>query len=233
METNTSSECKHETVAERALIGTWVAGEVRLAVDKGYQVIEIYEVYEYEVTKYDPISGEGGLFVQYINTFLKLKAEASGYPNWVKCPEDEDHYVQNFYMSEGIVLDKDAIRLNPAKRSLAKLYLNSMWGKLTERSNRTKSKMITDPRELYRFLATPGIEVMNLIFASDEVVWASWRFSTEEKVLCLKHTNEVIGAYVTAGARIHLYGFLDRLQQRAVFVTQIRCFIFKTRVNPD
>ena len=32
----------------------------------------------------------------------------------------------------------------------------------------------------------------------------------------LTHTNEVIGAYVTAGARIHLYNFLDRLQENAI-----------------
>ena len=44
-----------------------------------------------------------------------------------------------------------------------------MWGKLTERNNRTKSKMITDPQKIYRFLATPGIEVANLVFASDDV----------------------------------------------------------------
>jgi hypothetical protein len=44
METNTTSECKHETVAERALIGTWEFGEVTLEVEKGYQVKEIYEV---------------------------------------------------------------------------------------------------------------------------------------------------------------------------------------------
>ena len=31
----------------------------------------------------------------------------------------------------------------------------------------------------------------------------------------LRHTNEVIGAYVTAGARIHRYGFLYRLQENA------------------
>ena len=30
-------------------------------------------------------------------------------------------------------------------------------------------------------------------------------------------TNEVIGAYVTAGARIHLYGFLDQLQEKAIY----------------
>ena len=33
----------------------------------------------------------------------------------------------------------------------------------------------------------------------------------------LRHTNEVIGAYVTAGARIHLYGYLDRLQMRMLY----------------
>jgi len=33
----------------------------------------------------------------------------------------------------------------------------------------------------------------------------------------LTHTNEVIGAYVTAGARIHLYSFHDRLQEKAIY----------------
>jgi hypothetical protein len=56
----------------------WVVDEVRLAVDKGERLMEVYEFYEYEITQYDPTTGEGGLFVQYTNTFLKLKAEASG-----------------------------------------------------------------------------------------------------------------------------------------------------------
>jgi hypothetical protein len=52
-----------------------------------------------------------------------------------------------------------------------------------------------------------------LLFASDEVVWVSWRFSDEEKIPNLKHTNEVLGAYVTAGARLRLYHFLERVQE--------------------
>jgi len=54
------------------------------------------------------------------------------------------------------------------------------------------------------FLATRGIEVANLVFASDDVVWLSWKRGAEEDVPSSYHTNEVIGAYVTAGARIHL-----------------------------
>jgi hypothetical protein len=120
-------------------------------------------------------------------------------------------------MSEGVALDKEAIPPNPAKRGLANHCLNSMWGKLTERNNRTKIKLITDPLELHTFLSMQGIEVANLVFANDRVVWASWRFIAEEKLPGLGHTNEVIGAYVTAGTRIHLYGYLDKLQERALY----------------
>jgi hypothetical protein len=52
------------------------------------------EVYEYEVTKYDPHTREVVLFADYINTFLKFKAEASGYPSWVGNRGDEERYVQ-------------------------------------------------------------------------------------------------------------------------------------------
>jgi hypothetical protein len=95
--------------------------------------------------------------------------------------------------------------------------LNSMWGKLTERSNRTQSKLISKPHELYRFLVKPGIEVQNTMFASDDVVWISWQFSSEECVPSLRHTNEVIEAFVTPDARIHLYTYLDRLQDKAIY----------------
>ena len=64
-----------------------------LAVKKGYKLVEVHEVYEYQVTQYDPQTGTGGLFVQYIDTFLKLEAEASGYPSWVQSPADEDRYI--------------------------------------------------------------------------------------------------------------------------------------------
>jgi len=201
-------------------------------VEKGYKVLEIYEVYEYQVTQYNPETGEGGLFVDYINTFLKLKSEASGYPDWVKNPEDEERYIKSFCESEGIRLDKEAIKYNAAKRGLAKPCLNSMWGKLTERNNRTQTKFISDPKELYRFLATPGIEVINLMFANDDV-WVSWKFAAEERVPNLRHTNEVIGAYVTAWARIHLYRYLYRLKENAIYCDTDSVIYIQPRDEPE
>ena len=214
--------CTHETIADRALLGSWVIDEIRLAVEKGYRLIDVFEVYEYEVTQYDPTSGRGGLFVEYTNTFLKLKAEASGYPSWVRTPEDEDSYINSFKASEGILLDRNAIRPNAAKRALAKLCLNSMWGKLMEYNHRCKTELISNPQELYRFLATTGIDVMNLLFASDHVVWVSWKYAADERIPNLPCMNDVIGSFVTAGARIHLYAYLDKLQETALYRHRLR-----------
>jgi hypothetical protein len=49
--------------------------------------------------------------------------EASGYPNWIQCPEDKDQYISEFHKCEGIQLDKVDIGLNPAKCGLAKFCL--------------------------------------------------------------------------------------------------------------
>jgi len=173
--------------------------EVNLVVEKGYRILEIYEVDEYEVTQYNPETGEGELFVDYINTFLKLKAQASGYLGWVHSKNNKERYVESFWTNKRIRLEKEAIRYNAAKRGLAKLCLNSMCGKLTERNNRTMTKVITEPKELYGFLATPSFEVRgNLVFANDDV-WISCKYGAREHVPSLRQTKEVIGAYDTAG----------------------------------
>ena len=42
-------ECQYFPDAERAISGTWVIDEVRLAVEKVYKIREIHEVYEYQI----------------------------------------------------------------------------------------------------------------------------------------------------------------------------------------
>ena len=92
--------------------------EVRIAVEQVYRILDIYEVYEYQITQYSRETDEGGLFVDYINTFLTLKAEARGYLCLVRSPEDEERYIQSFRESEGIELDKASIKHNTVKRGL-------------------------------------------------------------------------------------------------------------------
>ena len=62
----------------------------------------------------------------------------------------------------------------------------------------------------------------NLAFAIDDVVWLSWKLLAEERVYNLRYTNEVIGAYVTVDARIHLYFFWTGCERSRFIVTLIR-----------
>jgi hypothetical protein len=41
------------------LDGTWAIDEMRLALTKGYKILEIQEVYQYEVAQYIPETGDG------------------------------------------------------------------------------------------------------------------------------------------------------------------------------
>ena len=85
------------------------------------------------------------------------------------------------------------------------------------RNDRTRIYIISEPHELYRFLATPGVEETKLAIATDDVGRLPWKHTAEGRVPNLHYTNEFIGAYVTAGARIHLYGYLDLLREHAIY----------------
>jgi len=86
---------------------------------------------------------------------------------------------------------------------------------------------------MYCFLPTPGIEVVYLVFASDNVFWLSWKRRAEEDVPNLRHTNEIIGAYVTAGARIHLHRYLDRLRGNAIYCDTDSVIYIQPRDEPE
>ena len=110
---------------------------------KVYRILDIHEMCKYAVTQYYAATDEGGHFLDYIDTFVKLKGEASGYPSWVRTPADEVRCIEEFRQSEGILLDKDSIIHNASKRALDKLFLNSMWCKLGENPRKTQTLLIS------------------------------------------------------------------------------------------
>ena len=120
--------CKH-TDKERQLTGTWASIELIKALDKGYTLVERHEAWDFlQTCQYNKATGEKGLFSEYVDSWLKVKTEASGYPSWVKTEEDEARYLADFFEQEGIELDPEKIIKNPGLRAVAKLCLNSLWG---------------------------------------------------------------------------------------------------------
>ena len=112
--------CDHFDV-DRARHGTWVNLELQKALEIGYQLVKIDEVWHFP-------DHTDGLFKDYVDTFLKIKQEPSGFPPDCDTDEKKAQYIANYAAKEGIQLDFRQIIKNPGLRALAKLMLNSFWG---------------------------------------------------------------------------------------------------------
>eukprot|EP00854_Cymbomonas_tetramitiformis_P016494 gene16494-19584_t len=181
------------------MIGTWTTVELEKAIEKGYKILDIYEIKHWKETSTD-------LFAGYINKFLKLKTESSGPPD-----SDINTFIKDFEFHEGIKLDKRNLKFNPGMRQVAKDMQNILYGKLGERSNKAKSKVIQNPGEFYNtisnkrydckyeFIGSEENEMVLMNFTENSEVFADTRFST----------NEVLAAFITSYGRLKLYELME------------------------
>jgi hypothetical protein len=144
----------------------------------------------------------------YVNTFLKMKQEASGWPEWCQSENDKWRYIRDYHEKEGILLDYNNIKNNHRLKALAKLMLNGFWGKFGQRSNMPQIKYISDPTEYFDMLVSDQILVMGIHFVSNEMMEMRYQYK-EEFVEESGRTNVVIAAYTTAQARLKLYNYLE------------------------
>ena len=94
-----SQHCAH-SAAERLLRGTWCTPELVKAVEVGYHIIRLHEIWHFPEDQ-----RQEGLFADYVNTWLKIKQESSGYPGWAQTDEQKQQYVREYQVKEGIALD--------------------------------------------------------------------------------------------------------------------------------
>lgn len=210
-EESNNMNCTH-TPGQRELRGTWVADEIKLAISKGYTLIKVHEVWKYTMQGND----ERALFTKYINKFLKLKQEASGWPEWVKSEADKDRYIEEFELKEGIHLDREQIRKNPGFRALAKLMLNSFWGKFGQRNTLSKTTFVKTKEDLTTMMLNPNITINDVLPITNDVLLVNWN-EEENAILPSTMTSVVIAAYVTTIARMKLYSYLDTLGERVLY----------------
>ena len=110
--------CPH-TDSERTLRGTWCTPELIKAVQKGYVISRIHEVWHFP-----PAKRRTALFADYVNKWLQMKQESAGWPSWCETLEDKREYILQYQQKEGIRLDISQISKNPGRRATAKLMLN-------------------------------------------------------------------------------------------------------------
>jgi hypothetical protein len=202
------SECNHND-NERAFTGVWTTPEIMRAISKGYKVLEIFEVYHYEQ--------RGDLFSSYINSALKLKQEASGFPKNVQTEEEKDEYIKRYFEVEGIQLEKEKIKKNPGMRTLAKLMLNCLWGYFAMQTHRKSHEFVRDRKRFYELLFDERYDIHQEYFEEDSNILQVIFSEKEEFHLGNDKTNVIVASFVTAYARLRLFDELDKLGERVLY----------------
>ena len=109
----------HHTEEERCIIGTWCTPELHKAVELGYRIVKIYEVWNFPTDQ-----RKEGLFADYVNKWLRNKTEASGWPKGCVTEEPKARYIRAYYDREGVQLEPAKVAKDGGRKQVAKLVLN-------------------------------------------------------------------------------------------------------------
>ena len=201
-------KCQH-TDEDRILTGTWATPLIYRAIKKGYKLIKTYELWHWNEQTTE-------LFKEYIKTFLRVKQESSGYPSNVITEEDKDNYIKDYEEKMKIKLDKSKIEKNEGRRAVAKLCLNSLWGKFGQQNNKTQTRIVRSEAELFKILNDKKINEVSINVINKECLELSYNLHPE-KVSDPYNTNICVALFTTAHAQMRLYDMMDRLGNRVLY----------------
>ena len=232
-----SSRCPHSDV-EREMMGTWCTPELEEAVQQGYDIVKIVEVYHFPEEQ-----RRRGLFAPYIDKWYRIKTEASGWPAWCTDEEKKAKFLADFKAREGIELSAQELNkgVNSGLRSLAKLMLNSMWGKFGQRPNKTQCLHFTNPQEFHDFLESDKYVIQKIQLLPDrqdpqkvdeEALDVFYTLRDEDAEINGK-CNIFIAAFTTCWARLKLYAELAKGQQQIVYYDTDSILLVIDENNPQ
>ena len=181
-----------------------------------YKFLKISCVWDYKTDKGSK-KKRAGLFREFVSKFYKLKAEASRYPAHCKSDADKAAFLRKFEEVEGIRLDPDNMKFDPAARTGAKLQLNSLWGKWAQRlDGRKTTKIFHDAVTLHRFINNPEYSDFELRLINAETGIVKGKVV---KALHCPNTkgNRVHAAFTTCWPRLRLLQFMLLLGELVIY----------------
>ena len=183
----------------------FTSAELGRAVDKGYKVTRVYKALVFEKST--------SVFKDYVATLLKGKVQASGMPGG-----NLDEFIAEHERRFGFTLDKANLERNEGLRSLYKICLNSLWGKLAEKCERKEDKYCTSESQWFG--------LMSKHIKGEIEITGSWIIGSsihaqfkqlDDKKTALARTNLAVASFVTSNARLRLGEKLDILGPRAFY----------------
>ena len=196
--------------------------ELKEALKHGYSVLAIYKTLHYE-------KRGNSLCRDYMLSFLKIKQEASGWKGKmidgrdVETEEEKREWIAKYEVDEGVEIDYEAVQNNPGLRAVAKLCMNSLWGKLGQRPVSRAVSFCDNIADVYTILKNYKVYEVNSTEALSrtspgiihEIIHSHDKLGTPQPTSY--DTNVGFAAFTTCYARLILYGALHKVGNRAIY----------------
>lgn len=191
--------------------GMWTTVELEKAWEKGYTLLEVYEIIHFPERRSD-------LFRDYVKTFLKIKQEAGGWSKYGCSTEAEkDEYVERYKEEMGIEMEKHRVEHNPGLYYIAKLCLNSLWGKYGQRDMFSTTKDTFTSDQFDAIMENDENQILTVLLHENDARTVKYKkkcaFSSAPA-----STNIAIAAFTTAYARLRLYEALELLGDAVLYM---------------
>src|SRR5678815_6105947 len=121
-------------------------------------------------------------------------------------------------------------RKNPGMRFIAKLCLNSLWGKFAQNTPTRGDVVCTSDKQVWELINQCDNEVTSVIPIGCKYVVTVVKNALAERTSTA--TNIPIASFTTAYARIKLYELLNKVKQRALYCDTDSC-IFVAGENDE
>lgn len=196
------------------LTGTWTTIEVARALEVGYVMHKIYDILHFPDKTTD-------LFISYVARFTKYKVEAG---KWEKLGmmessnEEKSQYLQQSYDVWGTQIDPENMNgpINDGILYMAKLSLNSLWGKFGQRQQFTNVVDTFDHETFAKYCHSEKYDIKNIFLHTNQCRTISY----DEKEHTRMNTNIssiAVAAWTTAKARLRLFDVMHKLGQDVIY----------------
>jgi hypothetical protein len=142
-----------------------------------------------------------------------FQIHASGFPQGINTQEREDRFIQECKDLFGILIDRHKMKPNKAKRMIAKLMANNLWGRFSLRNGLAKTIIAECPSELRQYLDNKAIVVSRLDELTPDFVMITYEPADDMFVEENGSSNIVISLWTTSCARIRLLKELRKVIQ--------------------
>ena len=118
------------------------------------------------------------------------------------------------YIFAGILLDETKFEYNPGLRFIAKLMLNTLWGKLAQRPNQSTTTICNEYNDYLKLITDAKIQITGEILVNQNTLIVNHKFIDD----CYSNpgkTSVAIASFVTAFARLKLLKELRKIEKSA------------------